>query len=190
MQAACSQSGHDAIQWISPAIALLAVIFGPVITWKLTSRQISESRAIEDRRRADSRLDDEQRRHDERQFANKQIVAPMRQAWINKLRENIATLLQAAFQVAYGPGPSPDVPNFVRVVETMAQIELSLNLNEEDHRALLDLLSKLVTKCVDNPGSPNPSHWVAFWQEQRAIRKAAAAVLKREWDRVKTDDAN
>jgi hypothetical protein len=104
--------------------------------------------------------------------------------------DNIATLLQAAFQVAYGPGPSPDVPNFVRVVETMAQIELSLNLNEEDHRALLDLLSKLVTKCVDNPGSPNPSHWVAFWQEQRAIRKAAAAVLKREWDRVKTDDAN
>ena len=169
---------------------MLAVVFGPLITWKLTSRQIGEARAAEDRRRDDARLADEQRRNDERKVSNKQIVAPMRQAWINKLRENIAELLQAAFQVASGPGPMPDIPNFVRLVQTMAEVELSLNLNEDDHKKLLYLLSQLVAKSVEHPGNPNPDHWIKFWQEQREIRLAAANVLKREWDRVKSDDAN
>jgi hypothetical protein len=60
---------------LSLIVAALAVFFGPLITLKISRKQFELSRRI----------------------ADKQIIAPMRQAWIEKLRgENCGTDQQCA----------------------------------------------------------------------------------------------
>jgi uncharacterized protein YneF (UPF0154 family) len=59
---------------LSLAVAALAVFVGPFITLRISRRQFELSRRI----------------------ADKQIVAPMRQAWINNLREKVAELSSSA----------------------------------------------------------------------------------------------
>src|SRR6201998_3579529 len=59
---------------LSLVIALLAVFVGPLVTLRIGRKQIEISRRI----------------------ANKQIVAPMRQAWINTFREKLAELTSRA----------------------------------------------------------------------------------------------
>jgi uncharacterized Tic20 family protein len=60
----------EIIPILSLITAILAVFVGPLISWRITKRQIASSLKA----------------------ANKQIVAPMRQAWINSLRDMIAEI--------------------------------------------------------------------------------------------------
>ena len=50
---------------LSLIVAALAVVVGPMVAWAIANRQVRASLEV----------------------SNKQITAPMRQAWINKLRE-------------------------------------------------------------------------------------------------------
>jgi hypothetical protein len=60
---------------MSLIIAALAVFVGPLVTLRIGRKQIELSRRI----------------------ASKQVVAPMRQAWINTFREKLAELTGNAF---------------------------------------------------------------------------------------------
>ena len=60
----------ELIPILSLVVAILAVLVGPIISWKIAKRHVASSLKI----------------------ANKQIVAPMRQAWINSLRDLIAEI--------------------------------------------------------------------------------------------------
>ena len=62
-------------------VAALAVFFGPIISWLIAKRHASFSEK-------NIRLQSET----SLKIANKQIVAPMRQAWINNLRDLVAEL--------------------------------------------------------------------------------------------------
>ncbi len=55
---------------LSLIVAALAVFVGPLISWLVAKRQLASSLEV----------------------ANKQIIAPMRQAWINDLRDLLAEL--------------------------------------------------------------------------------------------------
>src|SRR5688572_28614420 len=63
-----------AIPVLSLVVAALAVVVGPLISWFIAKRQLASSPEV----------------------ANKQIVAPMRQAWINNLRDLLAELISSA----------------------------------------------------------------------------------------------
>jgi hypothetical protein len=54
-----------AIPILSLVVAALAVFVGPIISWRIAKRQVTANFAT----------------------SNKQIIAPMRQAWINNLRD-------------------------------------------------------------------------------------------------------
>lgn len=68
------ESMNDSIPVLSLIVAALAVFVGPIISWRVAKRQIESSSAV----------------------ANKQIIAPMRQAWINSLRDAMAELASRA----------------------------------------------------------------------------------------------
>ena len=72
----------------SLVVAALAVFIGPWIAARATERQIRAGLLA----------------------ANKQIVAPMRQAWINSLREKVAHVLSTAWWY-YVSGEDPSGPD-------------------------------------------------------------------------------
>lgn len=59
---------------LSLIVAILAVFIGPIISLRIARRQVCSSLEI----------------------ANKQVIAPMRQAWINNLRDLISELTSSA----------------------------------------------------------------------------------------------
>lgn len=64
----------DLIPVLSLLVAALAVFVGPLVSWAMTRRQLEASQRI----------------------ASRQLVGPMRQAWINDLRAKLAELLSSA----------------------------------------------------------------------------------------------
>src|SRR5882724_1559000 len=74
IESMASQGGHSVVKVISLIVAALAVFFGPLMTLRISRKQFELSRRIADR----------------------QIVAPTRQGWIERLREKIAELTSSA----------------------------------------------------------------------------------------------
>jgi Zn-dependent protease with chaperone function len=68
------QEAGQSIAILSLVVAALAVFVGPLISWFVSKRQLASSLEV----------------------ANKQVVAPMRQAWINNLRDVLSELLSSA----------------------------------------------------------------------------------------------
>ncbi len=166
------------LPFISAIIALFAVVFGPVVTLFLADRQITANRNLAAEQISQAR-----------RTSNKQAVGPMRQGWINSLRERIAALVASSGGIVALREVGDDVNDvLVKVVslnQTYNEILLMLNPQKSDHAVLEQTIDKLMT-LIRNPASD-------FAEVQRAgyaITFAARAVLKREWDRIKTDDAN
>jgi len=89
---------------ISLIIAALAVGVGPYITLRISRRQIELSRRI----------------------ASKQIVAPMRQVWINELRNKVAELSSSALH-CWNTGSGLDARTDAEV-RRLGQLEQEIEL--------------------------------------------------------------
>lgn len=154
---------EHALTLISLAIALLAVFFGPLISTKIAKRQIESSEKI----------------------ALKQVVAPMRQAWINGLRDKVSRLCAEAEYCCYnqvaGSGVSSEYKEQARELHRLEkEIALTINPSEEDHKHLVrnirDMLLCVSTKDVRGL--------------QTALQKTmelTQKILKTEWNRVKSE---
>jgi hypothetical protein len=156
----------------SLAVAALAVFVGPLVAWRVAKRQSETSLAV----------------------ARKQVVAPMRQKWIDNLRDRVAEVISTAhwFYVS-GMNEVADLnededwskeQNQVdrKLIFLLNQVELMLNPKEEDHVALV-LALKGVGAAAFPLGGKAPDISVAV-SEANAICKR---VLKREWERVKNE---
>ncbi len=150
---------------LSLIVAALAVFFGPLITLKMSARQIELSRRI----------------------ASKQIVAPMRQEWINTFREKLAELTGSAFHywnmrfIIKGAVELSDDEQR-RLVQIEHEIELFINPTEQDHRELMEALRKvlgLLERGTDERGEFNPALDKATILGQK--------IFKTEWNRIKDD---
>jgi len=123
---------NDAIPVLSLVVALLAVFFGPLISLLINRRQIHLSRAV----------------------ANKQIIAPMRQAWINRLREMIGKLCTEIFLYGHYPvasrNPQPTVKEILHLHE---EIKLTLNPSEQSHKDLEIAISDMISAISNDPVS-------------------------------------
>ena len=163
---------------LSLLVAALAVFVGPILSQRIARRQIMSSLEV----------------------ANKQIIGPMRQAWINSLRDLLAELAGTAH--FYFEGQWADLgggyverisderlrtdEQYERLSLLEHKIRLMLNPKEDDHskleqhiRAMIDALNNPPMRGLD---SEEP---VEFVVAHSRVMELSREVLKREWDRVK-----
>ena len=145
---------------LSLVVALIAVFFGPLISWNIAKRQAASSLKI----------------------ANKQIVAPMRQAWINSLRDLIAEISSSAlhyFQAGYEQRRDDE---YKRLTELESKISLMLNFEEDDHKEIHTLIRNML-EALERGKEEEKS----FTDIHPKIMALARIILKQEWNRVKEE---
>lgn len=143
---------------LSLVIAALAVFFGPLVTLRISRKQTELSRRI----------------------ASKQIVAPMRQAWINDLRDKLAELLGSAlYYAAAGTEYSTD-KQYMRLETLQEQIILRINPHEPDHQNLIASIKQMVN-AIERIDSPE------FIKAHTRTTELAQKIFKTEWNRIKDD---
>jgi len=108
-------TNEQLIPLLSLLVALLAVFFGPLISWAISKRQISSSLEV----------------------ANKQIVAPMRQAWINSLRDLLSEISSSALHYYVAGFEDRTDEEYRKLTLLEHKITLMMNPEENDHKELL-----------------------------------------------------
>jgi hypothetical protein len=155
---------------LSLIVAALAVFVGPIISWLIAKRQI----------KASSDLAAEQI-HTTLASANKQIVAPMRQAWINSLRDLLAEFLSSAHHYFVAGFDDREDTEYQRIALLRHKIGLMLNPNEQDHVRLEELVGRLIY-ILETDSEAGRREFPNLHGETTALTRT---ILKREWNRVK-----
>jgi hypothetical protein len=143
---------------LSLIVAALAVFVGPLISLKVARRQVISSLEV----------------------ANKQIIAPMRQAWINSLRDLLAEFAGSALHYFVAGYEDRSDAEYLRLSLLEHKISLMLNAKEDDHRNI-EILMREMLKAIESGRKGDTD----FQVSHPALMKLSREVLKREWDRVK-----
>ncbi|OOE79972.1 hypothetical protein BZG72_13135 [Salinivibrio sp. PR6] len=160
---------------ISLIVAFLAVIVGPFISWKVAKLQ--SDNAIK--------------------LAKKQVVAPIRQAWIDRLRGLLSEILSVSLSY-YVTGTylhdlsldSEDEHDKIeqlvesRLTILRSEVELLLNPFEDEHQNLLALIGSCF-KGIYSYG--NNDDRINFPSNHELLSAQSKKVLKLEWVRVKNE---
>lgn len=157
------------VSTLSLVVAALAVFFGPLTSWRIAKAQIKASADLS-AFQVLSLLE----------TSNKQIVAPMRQAWINDLRNLLSELLSSAFHYYVAGYEDRTDQEYQRVTHLEHKVKLMLNPNEEDHQHLEELIATMIRSIERNPKFSDN-----FPDLHDDLVSLSRKVLKREWDRVK-----
>jgi hypothetical protein len=156
---------------LSLVIAVLAVFVGPVITLKIGRKQVELSRRI----------------------ASKQIVAPMRQAWINTFRNKLAELTGSAIHNFDNRSPATmglKDEERRRLTQLEQEIELLINPTEVDHRELIAAIRDMLTALEGDPPYdrfPSDQESALFDSSLAKATTLGQKIFKAEWDRIKND---
>jgi hypothetical protein len=137
----------QAIPILSLVIAMLAVIVGPFIQWRIAKRQ---------------------------------IVDPMRQAWINELRKKLSKLMgSTSYFMARGLDMGQDEKDMRELAEIQQEILLTLNPREDDHKLLAEKIRMMMQAALVARDKNR------FIQLHGEVTELTQTILKREWNRVK-----
>lgn len=158
---------NDWLPVISLLVAALAIFLGPAVSWLVARNQVRSSLKA----------------------ANKQILAPMRQQWIEDLRNLIAELTsEAHYLYIAAADEDPDEGSTKnekarrRMLFLEQKVRLMLNPNEADHQDLIVKIRALVSAAeAYDPKGPD------FGSLHIAVTDLSRRVFKREWDRVKQE---
>ena len=157
---------------ITAAVALVAVIVGPVLQWRIAKRQAADN------------------------------VSSKRQNWIDELRKDSAEYLHLLARLEELRRPALNLSSEdqklvfderaaanARATELGIRIKLRLNPNEAEHNKLIALFRSLQDACKDPPLNEAEGQRKvaakAFSQERDKIVGQLQVILKREWERVK-----
>lgn len=157
---------------ITACVALVAVIVGPLLQWRIARRQAADN------------------------------VSSKRQNWIDELRKDSAEFLQILARLEELRRPNPNLAledqklvfdeaaaANARATELGIRIKLRLNPNEEEHKKLVELFAGLAAVSKDPPPSETIDQrkmaQQAFFRERDKIVQHLQKILKREWERVK-----
>jgi len=160
-----------ALPVLSLIVAALAVFFGPIISWLIAKRYTSSSeKNVLLQTNASLKI------------ANKQILAPMRQAWINSLRDLVAELAgKCAHYWAAGFEERRD-DEYERITELEYKLALFINPKENDHKELLRK-ARLMIAFLEHGKEADEN----FWQSHKEVIELSQQILKTEWNRVKEE---
>jgi hypothetical protein len=148
------------ISVISLAIAALAVVVGPLITLYISKNQSKATL----------------------QLAKQQLLGPMRQAWINELRELVVEVTSNSLHY-WSTGTYENLENeeYNRIIHIQHKVRLMINPAEEDHTKLF----KEIESMVNAAGASSGKEDKIFFEAYNTVINTAQSVLKREWDVVK-----
>ena len=149
-----------AVTILSLSIAALAVFVGPFVTWIVAKRQSQLSLAI----------------------ANKQIIAPMRQAWINNLRDLVAELSSSTLHYWQAGYEHRTDEEYQRLTLLQHKVLMMLNPNEDDHRRLEELIRNLIMSLESGREGED-----GFVKAHPAVTDLSRQIFKREWNRVRDE---
>lgn len=145
---------------VSAITALVAVIISPLVSIVVAKNQINAS-----------------------------VISSNRQVWINRLRDEIATLVAIIHHLPSAhanDSVSTDsaISEYGKFVEKCQIIKLLINPKEIDHQELVRLIESADTKIIEsiNSKKAKASEFEAIGQR---IVVQSQIVLKREWERVK-----
>jgi hypothetical protein len=150
--------------FISSVTALVAVIVGPIVTFRITKKQIVASQAMADLQ------------------ARASVLSKSRQEWINTLRNEIAGFISltshALPTIMVNTQNGGDTLSLTQEIRLhVEKVKLLINPNEDDHIAIVKHMEATVASL-----STFNFQIEAANEELAAI---AQRVLKREWERVK-----
>lgn len=122
-------------------------------------------------------------------ISKRAVLSPMRQAWINSLRDKLAEFTAAISITRWNYCPSThweedrkeralnrDLKNYERVKLLEASIRLQLNPKEEDHRKLVELIRILVEAYHDADVTD---------VQVDELTTVSQKILKKEWEVTK-----
>lgn len=151
----------DLISIISLIIAAIAIFFGPLISIIITNKTLKLNSKI----------------------ASKSLISPIRQQWIDNLRNTIIELLAKSHHYCVAGTDDREDEEYYRIIELEKKITLLINSKEEDHIKLL----KNISEMLDNLYKGGMKSEVLFWEKHNEIIQISQSILKREWERVKND---
>ncbi|HEY2344748.1 MAG TPA: hypothetical protein VGH80_02570 [Xanthomonadaceae bacterium] len=157
------------ISIISLIVAVLAVFFGPLISLRIAKRQIAASSDLANAQIEAALV-----------TSNKQIIAPMRQTWINNLRDLLAELTSSTLHYYLAGFEDRTDQEYQRLTLLESKIQMMLNANESDHQRLEQQIRALISSLQQSRKSVDD-----FPDLHGAVVSLSREILKREWDRVK-----
>ena len=143
-------------------IAALAVFVGPLISSKMGEKQLTTTSSI----------------------AKKNIVAPIRQNWINELRQILAKLTTTCAYFWTEEKEERRELYHLEVRALIGQLELYINPQEDEHKELLKRVVRMESSMF---GKDEPEHVSGFWFAHRETIEQSQKILKIEWERVKNE---
>ena len=148
------------ISVISLMIAALAVVVGPLVSLYISKNQSKATL----------------------QLAKQQLLGPMRQAWINELRELVVEVTSNCLHY-WSTGTYEDLENdeYKRIIHIQHKVRLMINPAEDDHAKLF----KEIESMVNAAGASSSKEDKVFFDAYNTVISTSQAVLKREWDVVK-----
>lgn len=146
---------------ISAITALVAIIIGPLVSICIAKNQINAS-----------------------------VISTNRQVWINRLRDELATLVG---MIHHWPSAHANdsistndaIAEYGKFVERFQVIKLLINPNEADHQELVRLIECADEKLIESINN-KISNRSKFETIGRDIVTQSQIVLKKEWQRVKS----
>lgn len=139
---------------LSLIIAGLAVFFGPLVSILITMKTLKLNSKI----------------------ASKSLISPIRQQWINELRNTIIEITaKSSRYTVSGTEDRKDI-EYYRITELEHKIKLLINPKENDHNKLTDLIKDMITNLYK--GSLESE--VIFWEKHREVLEISQKILKRE----------
>lgn len=151
----------DIIPILSLIIAGLAVFVGPLISIIITKMTLRTNTAT----------------------ASKNLISPIRQQWINDLRNTIVELTAKSAHFAVAGTEDRKDSEYYRITELEYKIRLLINPKESDHNRLVELIREM----TNNLYSMKRENEVKFWEQNQEIIALSQKILKREWERVKNE---
>ena len=149
---------NELVLILSLIVAALAVFVGPIISYVIAKRQIASSLAA----------------------SHKQIIAPMRQAWVNSLRDVLAELTSSALHYYCTGFEEREDSEYRHLTLLEHRIQLMLNPREDDHRELEQLIRKMISSLERGREGGD-----AFTESHTEVMGLSRRILKREWNVVK-----
>lgn len=151
----------NTIAILSLLVAALAVFVGPFVSWFVAKRQLASS--LEE--------------------ANKQITAPMRQAWINTLRDLLAELTSSALHYHLAGFEDRRDDEYQRLTLLEHKITMMLNSQEEDHKRLEELIREMVSTLESQEGKTDFAKLHRSVMDHARFSSGNGTVLKTESNR-------
>jgi hypothetical protein len=155
---------------VSAITAVVAVVGASVVSYVANKNQLETQRQLA-----------KQQMEAQLIVARAQVIAPMRQAWINKLRERISSLIARSVALAVHSANGTkevDRAEFRGVAEICQEILLLLHPGEPDHDAIAAAVM-ILTNYTKNRDLNKKGEVVI------ELRKLTQKVLHDEWEVTK-----